>query len=256
MLRRSVKSSRFQGRRWGFSRKRRTPKYKRGAYGYGPVGGSLRGRRGQTSDLLLKQPSIIPDRYFAPLTFTVITQGATGAVGGYSANTLRPNDITDPGGSFTTGGATGVTSLLGSTPALYRSYIIHAFSVEVELCSIGNATVFGVTAAWGMLPRPSTAAAPVSVAQIANNARGKTCLISEGNTPRKLYMYHTVGEIYGQTPQTVAIADSFSAVAASPPSSLIIVDIGVQDPNAAVQISYSVKMKIKMWCEFFNRNTM
>lgn len=191
----------------------------------------------------------MPDRMFTKVHTTIVSTIATGAAGVFATSRLFVNSCSDPLGDLGSGVPYGFANLCSST-GYYQAYIVHAFSVHVTLYQASGTTSSVVT----LMPRVATAAAATSAQEAIGNGRSRHSIVDQGNHSH-LYMYHQVGEIYGQSPQTVAIADSFSALYNASPTSLLYVDIGRQDTALATQNTMSYTLKLTQWVELFGRVT-
>lgn len=218
-----------------------------GPFGAGPMGGVRPGHRG-TRQVTIPAPIQGVDRLFLKVSKSIVGQFATGAAGAYQAATLKLNSANDPLGSLGSGPPVGLAAYCGASPALYGAYIVHAWKVHIEMTN--GATNF----AWGFTARPASMAAATSVAQIGSTAYGQMRIITPGQIS-KLTKYGTTGQVYGQSPQTVAIADSFSALYNADPSSEIIGDLGAQEVTGSTQLISGYILTITQWVECFGRNT-
>lgn len=220
---------------------------KRSRFQYGPVGG-VRGGRFGTTQTIVSNPRIGPDRAFVCFKKTACLQFQTGAAGSYAVGSLKLNSCNDPLGTFGTGAPVGAPGYLGASPALYQAYIVHAFRVNLQVIPGSN---YGAVA---LSMRPASMSTPISIQQQAGQGRAllKMCIPS---VITKMSMYGTTAQVYGQSPQTVATADSFSALYNADPTSEVMMDIGCQEPSLSVQITFSCTVEITQYVEVFGRNT-
>lgn len=216
------------------------------------MGGVRPGRFG-TSQFVALSPPIQPDRVFVKLARSLLTTFATGAAGAYGEFTLKCNSAADPLGSLSSGVPIGATHWLGTSPSQYGAYIVHAFQVKLEMTS-GTANDFPVVVAVSF--RPASMAAPTSIAQQQNQSYAAHKFVSPGGTnPTVITRYCTTGQVYGQSPQTVAIADSFSALYNADPSSEVLADVGIQNPDATNAATVYLNVTVTQWVECFGRVT-
>lgn len=188
---------------------------------------------------------------FIKLSKAYVGGFTTGAAGAFANNTLKLNSCADPLGSLGSGAPVGFSAYCGASPSLYGAYIVHAVKIHCEVTGGSGIDTFG----WGFAVRPGSMAAPTSLAQAACLPRAKTQVAVPG-AHNYMSAYYTVGQVYGQSPQTVAIADSFSALYNADPSSTIIGDIFCADTFATTQLSFSLKLIVTQWVEVFGRNTI
>lgn len=235
---------------WKGRKRFRLPGYKRNPYGYGPVGGSVLGRSQGTTQAVIRQPLYMPDRMFTKLCSASYGSFGTGAAGANNVVHMRPSSAVSTGGSFTTTSYAGFSQLC-STTAIYRSYIVHAFAYDIEMVLTTNSTS-GM--GFGVLPQAAFLPAPASVLAIQGAPRAKTMVIQQDAGRYKLRGFHRVGEIYGQSPQTVAIADSFSALYNATPTSEVYLHFAFVDLAGTTQLAASMKVSLYAYIEFFGRN--
>jgi len=77
-------------------------------------------------------------------------------------------------------------------------------------------------------------------------------LAAAGTQVHTLSLYCTVAEVYGQTKQTVAIDDTFSALHNATPTSEVRVDVCCID-TVATQQSLPFTFELTQYIEFFGR---
>lgn len=239
----------------GFKRKRsrkgmshrRKGGYKRSKFGFGPVGG-VRGGHFGTTQTIVRSPTVNADRLFCSFQKTEVGQLQTGAAGGFVTQQIKLNSCNNPLGTIVAGTPVGFSTYCGTaSPAPYHSYIVHAVRVEAQLVS---GSLFSTV---GFSPRIGAAATPANMNAMASVPRAVClqCLPGEIRTYRK---YFTIGQIAGQSPQTVAIADSFAGQAGADPASLVYLDVGLFENSNTTQVTYSLIIKITQWVELFGRN--
>lgn len=141
---------------------------------------------------------------------------------------------------------------------MYQQYIVHAFKVSLTVNTqllpatnnngLAVCLRFRANGASQFASFSSNVAAPHSVARLIPN-------FGSGD-PVVMSMYSTTAAITGQSPQTVASADSFSALYNADPSSLCIADIGVVDINATNNLKAGFIIRITQWLELFSRATV
>lgn len=236
-------------RKRSFKRKGRRGGYKRSKFGYGPVGG-VRGGRFGTTQTIVTNPRIGPDRVFCCFKKTAVLQFSTAAAGAYAVGSLKLNSASDPLGTFGTGPPVGAGSYLGASPALYGAYIVHAFRVKLQIVS-----PTGFFGAVGMSFRPASMNVPTSIAQQAGFARSTVKQVVQ-DFVTTITMYGTTGQVYGQSPQSVAIADSFSALYNADPGSEVMCDIGSEENSHTTQITFSAIIELTQYVECFGRNSV
>lgn len=235
-------------RKHSFKRgKRASKRHKSSPFGYGPVGGVRPGRRGTTQSIV-RNPRINPDRVFVKLERSFVGTLVTGAAGVFATQYVKCNSANDPLGTLGTGQPTGANQWLGTNPAQYQSYIVHAFRVKVTLTSNN----YNMLAA---LSFQASATLPGSCAQAASSSYGSMAIIAPNAYPTRLGRYLTTGQVYGQSPQTVAIADSFSAAYSSDPTSMIYGVISCQDILLTTQYTAAMTVTVTQWVECFQRVT-
>lgn len=227
----------------------RRPGYQRKRYQYGPVGGH-QGRPGTTQ--IIQRPIMSADRAFVTLKKAFVGAAATGAAGAFATSPISPNDCKDPLVGFGSGSPEGFNSWCSST-GLYGSYIVHAFKLEWNFIN-ENLTAasgpFNCVVCWNF--RPATTAAAVNMPQAMSQPRAVYATLNSNN-PWKGSRYFTVAEIYGQSPQTVAIADSFAAIYNATPSSQIAADLSIVDPSTGTAQAINGTFVITQYIEFFGR---
>lgn len=231
----------------GKSRKSFTKRRKFGPYGYGPVGGTRTGRRGTTQSVI-RAPITTTDRTFVPITVGYVGSFLTGASGALNTISFKLNSAKNPLGALSALQAPGFGNWCGNaSPSMYRAYIVHAVRVEFQLTAQANNMFVGI------IPRYGGASPPNTIGQAAGLAR---CFTSEviAYKPMKYKKFWTIGEIYGQSPQTVAIADSFAALYNADPASLVSLDFLLVDPTTTNTLTCTGSIKITQYCEFFGRD--
>lgn len=219
-----------------------------GPFFYGPVDGNRRRGGGGLTQAIAFSPNAGGDRYFirASKSFVGSYTNTSGAFAIFDS--LHTNSAFDPFGALTAGPGVGVGNLLSST-GQYRASIVHAFKVELQLCS----NAFGTVVC--MLHRPAGTAQAVSMGQmmslphtvckqLPNNAYSAVARIS---------MFRSTAQVYGQTVKTVAIADSFSALYNADPTSTTACDIAITNTQNTTNI-LSYTLKITQWIELFGKN--
>lgn len=240
---------------WKGRKRSRLPTYRRDPYGYGPVGGSVAGRRQGTTHAIVRQPAYLPDRLFTRWRTPINGVFSTGAAGAFVGKYLRVSACTSAaGGTVATIAPAGVTQLLGAT-ACYKSYIVHAFRVEIV---ISNVTVgaAGTTynLAFGAAPQAAVSAAPGSITALQQMPRSWVTMQNPYQQPMRYSRFWRIGEIYGQTPQSVAIADSFSALYNAVPASEVLFHIGYEDQAGATALTFNLQIVLTQYVELFGRN--
>lgn len=203
-----------------------------------------------TSQALIKQPTT-SDRLFVKLRKAFVGSISTGAAGVFSTSALVPNDLTDPLGSFGTGSPDGFSTYCGSA-SMYREYIVHGFKLSWNFAS--NAT--NNTIVMCFVPRAGGASAPSTMEQAQCNPRARWCTLHEAAQNFAGSMKYTVASLYGQSDQTVATADSFSALYNAAPTSYVAVDVCLQDPHLTTQISVAGTFVLEFYVEFLARNLL
>lgn len=189
----------------------------------------------------------MPDRLFSKFHSTAVGVTAPGTAGVFATSALNVNDCKDPLGAWGSGAPVGFANLCSST-GYYGAYIVHAFSVHMVMYQASGNSSSVVT----MMPRVTGAAPATSAQEAISNPRCKSVIVDQGNHSH-LYLYASVAEVYGQSPQTVAIADSFSALYSAAPGSAILVDIGRQDTAVTTANNISYTIKLTQWVELFGR---
>lgn len=237
---------------WKGRKRSRLPGYRRQPYGYGSVGGSLGGRRQGTTQAIVRQPLYLPDRLFTKLCDLIYGVFGTGVAGASNIVHLRLSSCISTGGTLTTSAPAGFAQLCSAT-SLYRSYIVHAFAYDIEVALQGT-TSNGYSLVFGVLPQAAFLPAPASVAALQGAPRAQVKMIQTANGPVRFRGFHRVGQIYGQAPQTVAIADSFSALYNATPASEVYLHLGSADAAGVTQLAYDLRINLYMYIEFFGRN--
>lgn len=218
---------------------------KRQRFGAGPLGGVRPGRFGTTQTV--SQSPGWPDRMFITLKRTFHGTIGSGTAGAFTNSPIKLNSAHDPLGAIVSTPPTGFAAFLGTVPALYSAYIVHAARVQIQTVWTSSTTpVMSMTA------RPASMAAPTSCQQAAGQPRGK-CALMDIYKRNVMSYYCTVGQIYGQSPETVAIADSFSALNSADPASEVLLDVSLQDPAATTQQVTNCQIQITQWIECFGR---
>lgn len=241
---------------WKGRKRFRLPTYRRDPYGYGPVGGSARGRGQGTTQALIRQPAFLPDRLFTRWRTPINGVFATGAGGAFVGKYLRVSACTSAaGGTVATIAPAGVTQLLGAS-ACYKSYIVHAFKVEITVLPTsviappGNQSNLAI----GVAPQAAVSAAPGSISAFQQMPRSQVGICNGYTQPWRYSRFWRIGEIYGQSPQTVATADSFSALYNAVPASECLFHIGYEDQAGAVAINFDMQLVLTQYVELFGRN--
>lgn len=244
------KRTTYRGRKTGrpYTKRRRTG-YALG-FGTGPAWGQASGRGGRPSQAIIRQPTVVADRIFVKLTKVAVNSLATGAVGAFVNYSSNPNDMKNGplNSAFASGACEGFSKYCSSTGP-YLSYIVHGFSLDVQM-NQGN--VDGGMAV-GIMVAPTSASTPTAISQFGEQ-RGRLYQLNPSRTSRH-WSSHTIAQIYGQTRQTVAIADSFSALYNAVPSSEVTLHLAVQGNSAVLEHLYFT-MKITCYVEFFGRQTL
>lgn len=202
-----------------------------------------------TSQTLIKQPTTT-DRLFVKLRKCFVGEIKTGAAGIFSTSAIVPNDLTDPLASFGTGSPDGFSTYCGSA-SMYREYIVHAFKLSWNFTT--NSTTGPLLC---FVPRAGGASAPSTMEQAQANPRARWSMVPTGASPWKGSMKYTVAALYGQSDQTVATADSFSALYNAAPTSYVAVDICMQDPSASNQDAVRGTFVLEFYVEFLARNLL
>lgn len=216
-------------------------------YGYGPVGGTRPGRRGTTQSII-RAPIFTTDRTFVPLTVGYVGAFTTGASGALSTLNFKLNSAFNPLGATSALKAPGFANWCGNaSPSMYRAYIVHAVRVQFNLTAQANNMFCAI------VPRYTSAAPPPTIGSACGLARAFTSEITAYNT-LKYSKFWTIGEIYGQSPQTVAIADSFAALYNADPASSVSLDFLLVDPAGASTLTCTGSIRITQYCEFFGRD--
>lgn len=205
-----------------------------------------------TSQALIKQPTT-SDRLFVKLRKAFIGGINTAPAGAFSTSAIVPNDLTDPLASFGTGSPEGFSTYCGSA-SMYREYIVHAFKLTWSF----NNTVSGAANNILMcfVPRSGGASAPTSMEQAQSNPRARWCNMRDGLRDFTGSMKYTVASLYGQSDQTVASADSFSALYNAAPTSYVAIDVCLQNPAGVTQLGVVGTFVLEFYVEFLARNTL
>lgn len=216
----------------------------------GPTGGHSWAGFG-TNQALIKQPTST-DRLFVKLRKTFVGEIKTGAAGVFSTSGIVPNDLTDPLNTFGSGSPDGFSTYCGSA-SMYREYIVHAFKLTWNFTnSAGNPLIMC------FVPRAGGAAAPTSMEQAQSNPRARWCILQGSQQGNNFMgsMKYTVASLYGQSDQTVASADSFSALYNAAPTSYVAVDICMQDVHGTTQLTAAGTFVLEFYVEFLARNLL
>lgn len=222
------------------------------AWGAGPLGGTSVASRwagkGKPSQVLIRAPTSGPDRVFVKLKKILRTDLTTGASGAFANSPIYPNNGIDPFSTAAAGGAVGFSSWCGTGSGQYLAYCVHAFAVKVLISQPAGSNGTHVVMSF----KPSAQALPTDTVQAAGGARAKSLLICAGTEVHKLQSYHSVAEVYGQTNQTVASDDSFSALHNAAPSSEVRCDISLQ-ATSATSTTCPALIELTQYIEFFGR---
>lgn len=241
----------YQARGGRFRKRVKTGRksFSRQAFGGGTWGGNVTGYGGRPTQAVIRAPRILPDRIQVVLTKSIVGTLSTGAAGAFQSSPLQVNDLKDPSGAFGTGGPT------GSTPwsNFYQQYCVHAFRVRLRACTQGSSSASSSVLA--LFPRPASGAQCTSMAQVVANPRSKSAIMQFGAPPVDLSIYMKTAQLYGQSEQTVASADSFSATMGATPASAVWVDVCIVDPALSTQNGVDFIMEVTQYCEFFGRIT-
>lgn len=233
----------FKGKKRVFKRRKGN-----GAFLYGPVDGNRGRRGGGLTQSIAFSPNAGGDRYFIRASKAYVGTYSNAAGSFTIFDSLHTNSAFDPFGALSSGPGVGVGNLLSST-GQYRFSIVHAFKVELQLCSNAFGTVIC------MLHRPAGTLQATSMSQMVclphtsykqlpNNSYGPVSRIS---------MFRSTAQVYGQTVKSVAIADSFSAAYNADPTSTTACDIAIVNTQATSNI-LSYTMRITQWIELFGKN--
>lgn len=193
----------------------------------------------------------MPDRLFTKFYTSVTGSYNTGAAGAFVHYYLRPNSVVHPFGTFSSALPGGISQLLGAS-ACYQSYIVHSFSLKVRVMSGANTPL---VAQFGILPSYARAAAPSSMSAIMQSPRAKWGCTQYLVAPLKLGGFWRSGQLYGQAPQTVAIADSFSGLYNTDPASENYIHIGYDEQSHTTQMALGIQMVMCQYVELFGRNS-
>lgn len=243
----------FPHRSWKGRKRSRLGGSRYGGYGYGPVGGSSTGRgcRVGLSQAIIRQSHYIPDRIFSRLITATNGYAQTGASGAFALSHFRPSSAISTGGTFTTASPAGFPKWCSATGP-YQAYIVHSFAyrVTIQMASSGGSGVLFA----GVLPQPAISPAPASMLAIQGAPYNRVGY-SQANAGRPLVFrgFHKIGQIYGQSQATVAIADSFSALYNATPASEIYFHVGVEDAAGATQFNFAIHVELTQYFEFFGR---
>lgn len=220
---------------------------RRDKFAAGPLGGVRPGRFGTTQTISYSPGT--PDRAFICLKRIYHGSLGTGAAGAAVFGFVITNSANDPLGTLGSGPPVGGSQWLGVAPSIYSAYIVHASKVTIEFT-----TVASITPVISMSSRPRSMLQPTTVTQAGGQPRGK-CMLTQIYQRNKMSVYNTTAQVYGQSPQTVAIADSFSALYNADPTSETVLDIGIQDPTGTTQLSGPLQLEIIQYIECFGRVT-
>lgn len=202
-----------------------------------------------TSQTLIKQPTTT-DRTFVKLRKAFVGSLGTGAAGIFATSAVVPNDLTDPLGSLGTGSPVGFSTYCGSA-SMYREYIVHGFKLSWNFSTYSTTPLVMCFS-----PRAGGASAPSTMEQAQSNPRARWCTIVPSGPVFRGSMKYTVASLYGQSDDTVASADSFSALYNAAPASYVAVDISIQDPHATNQLFATGTFVLEFDVEFLARNLL
>lgn len=135
-----------------------------------------------------------------------------------------------------------------STTGLYRSYIVHGVLIEIE--AYQNEVAGGC--AIGLMVQPTASTAPTDLSSFTEQKSVTHLLVP--NQKCYLRKYLTTAEVYGQSKETVATADSFSALYNAAPSSTFKMYIGLQGASGIAEHAQML-VRVTQYFEFFGRNT-
>lgn len=222
------------------------------AWGAGPMGGTSVASRyagkGKPSQVLIRAPQSGPDRVFVKLRKVLRTDLATEAAGAFANFPILCNNGIDPFGTLGAGGCVGFNSWCGSGSGQYLAYCVHAFAVKVQATQPAGTTGTHLCMSF----KSAAQAVPTDTVQTAGSQRAKSLLLAAGTQVHTLYSYHSVAECYGQTNQTVATDDTYSALYNAAPASEVRCDISLQG-TAATQNTIPVLIELVQYIEFFGR---
>lgn len=210
------------------------------------------GRR-YTTQAIIRSPSNAPDRMFVKLKTGFYGQWITGAAGAYDViGYIRLNSAFDPLGDLGAVTPAGSTPLLGASgSAVYGAYIVHAASISWKIMQTTNS---GCTVC-ALIPRCATAAEPASMGRAISTPRAKYGMVGPAEGVVNLYTFNTTAQLYGQSPQTVATDDTYSALYNATPTSEVRCDFALASTDNNQQ-TVNVVVVLTQWCELFGRWTV
>lgn len=188
---------------------------------------------------------------FTKFRIPVVGVFSTGAAGAYVGKYFTINSCSSFGGTFGTISVPGFSTLCSAT-APYRSYIVHAVKARLEFAC--STSTNGAALCVGIAPQHANGAAPGSMAALMGMPRARYGLHQVTGKPLVLQEFIRIGTTWGQSEQTVAIADSFASLYSTTPASGSLLHIGYEDAAGATQISFNVCGYFDQYVELFGRN--
>lgn len=188
---------------------------------------------------------------FTKFRCPVVGVYSTGASGAFVGKYFTLNSCTALGGSFGTVNTPGFSTLCSST-APYRSYIVHA--VKVYLSVAVNTSTAGASLCIGIAPQHANGPAPGTMLALMGMPRARYGLQQVTAKPLVLQEFIRIGTTWGQSEQTVAIADSFASLYNTTPASQSLLHIGYEDAAGATVVQFNLCGYIDQYVELFGRN--
>jgi len=166
------------------------------------------GKFGDASKVIVRSPSVIPDRMFVKFRYSQVFI-ATSTTGGVVAQQMSGNSIYDPDVTGTGGvcGQAGVILGSSSSTGLYRNYKVFASRIRVRLNGYGVSTP-GVQVV--VFPAPISVV-PSTSQNINKEIPYAKNIIAQSSETKWMTSFMTTERIEGRAPGTVDYDNSYSA---------------------------------------------
>lgn len=203
-------------------------------------------RRGAPSKAIVRQPNIVPDRYFCKLKY-VDRYSITSTLGAQGLQQLRGNSLYDidlTGGGVQPYGYDQIS-------AFYSHYTVFGSAVSLRCTTVGTTSplqTFDVALVPSVSSTVSTDNDLVSQYPYAQRR-----VQDMHDTPLTIKAYMSTAQIWGQSKLKVKMDDLYSSLVTGSPSSQWYWTISVMTADLASTSSLIVYLKYKSYAMFYGR---
>jgi len=216
------------------------------------------GKRGRSSTIVNRRPSIVPDRYITKLTY--VERIKVAADGGLTAAWIymRGNSCFDP--NFAVGGhqPLGFDQLCGPAgSALYYSYRVIGSKIAVETYSNTNTVTQGEHVALLSTTDSTYGPASLEVAEEQPYVKSKRRLrVAVTGYPIKLRGYMSTTKVFGEKYSTIMSDENYAANYNANPTFEWFWAIGVRNMDITTVLDWYHNIKMTYYVIFYNRNEL